>query len=172
MVTPGYANRLHRFKRSLLVMIVLASSGMIAFSIKLAFSRCENAAFEPTLYIVRGAVLVNGEPAENVNVAFHPRDVLRNAICPVGRTNDKGIFQLVLGSDKVGAPEGEYCVTFVWPDPNIEFDECECVDPVNHDRFKGMYASANDSSYLVLVDAKNTTLKFGLWRPRSNDPLP
>src|SRR6187401_2208154 len=91
----------------------------------------------PTLYAVEGKVLVNGEPAENLNVAFHPVDGDRNLFCPVGRTNSKGIFHLMTRSNSDGAPAGEYRVTLVWPDGLI--DECECPDPALHDRLKGLY---------------------------------
>jgi len=71
---------------------------------------------EPTLYAVEGKVLVNGEPAENLNVAFHPIDGDKNRFCPVGRTNNKGIFHLMTRSGADGAPAGKYSVTLVWPD--------------------------------------------------------
>ena len=72
-------------------------------------------------------MLVNGEPAENLNVAFHPLGGDKNLFCPVGRTNNKGIFHLMTRSGADGAPAGEYRVTLVWPDGLI--DECECPDP-------------------------------------------
>src|SRR5215218_2643991 len=71
---------------------------------------------KPTLYAVEGKVLVDGEPAENVNVAFHPLSGDKTFVCPVGRTNSRGIFRLMTRSDGDGAPAGEYSVTLVWPD--------------------------------------------------------
>ena len=169
---PDKTNQVDRTKITSLVMIVLTSSGLIVGSINLVSSRFGQSAHEPAVHFVGGEVLVNGEPAPNVNVAFHPLDSARNRACPVGRTNGQGMFVLALSSAKLGACEGEYSVTFVWPDPTIVFDECECPDPLIHDRFKGMYARAKDSTYRVRVDANSTTFNFSLWRPRSEDPLP
>ena len=121
---------------------------------------------------VEGMVWVNGEPAQNVNVAFHPVNDKLASMCPVGRTDDRGVFHLTTISSEDGAPACEYSVTFVWPDPSIEIDECECPDPLIHDRFKGMYASADQSEYRVMVSVPSSSFKFDVWRPRSDDPMP
>ena len=127
---------------------------------------------EPVLYAVEGIISVNGAPAQNVNVAFHPLNGDVNAFCPVGRTDSKGIFHLTTNSCADGAPAGEYNVTFVWPDASIEIDECECPDPLIHDRFKGLYATADQSGYRVTVSIASNSFRFNVWRPRSDDPLP
>jgi hypothetical protein len=114
----------------------------------------------PTLYAVEGKVLVNGEPAENLNVAFHPLDGDKNLFCPVGRTNNKGIFHLMTRSGTDGAPAGEYRVTLVWPDGLI--DECECVDPTLHDRLKGLYAKADQSKFQVRVGSSDNSFWFNV----------
>ncbi|MGE3638448.1 MAG: hypothetical protein AB7G28_07805 [Pirellulales bacterium] len=124
----------------------------------------------PTLYAVEGKVLVNGAPAENLNVAFHPLDRHQNPFCPVGRTNSKGIFHLTTRTAADGAPAGEYRVTFVWPDGLI--DECECPDPTLHDRLQGLYATADQSSLRVEVGPSGNAFWFNAWRPRTDDPLP
>jgi hypothetical protein len=115
---------------------------------------------EPILYAVEGKVLVNGEPAENLNVAFHPRGDDKNLFCPVGRTNNKGIFHLMTRSDADGAPAGEYRVTLVWPDGLI--DECECPDPILHDRLRGLYAKADQSKYKVRVGSSGNSFWFNV----------
>ena len=125
---------------------------------------------EPILYAVEGNVLVNGEPAANLNVAFHPLDGDKNLFCPVGRTDSKGTFHLMTRCGADGAPAGEYSVTLVWPDGLI--DECECIDPTLHDRLKGLYAKADQSIFQVRVGSSGNSFRFNAWRPRSDDPLP
>ena len=123
----------------------------------------------PALYAVEGKVLVNGEPAENLNVAFHPQGMDTNKFCPVGRTNSKGIFHLMTRSDADGAPAGEYRVTLVWPDGLI--DECECPDPSLHDRLKGLYAKSDQSTLQVSVGSSGNLFWFNARRPRSDGSL-
>jgi hypothetical protein len=125
---------------------------------------------EPILYAVEGKVLMNGEPAANLNVAFHPLDGDNNRFCPVGRTDSNGTFHLTTRCGADGAPAGEYSVTFVWPDGLI--DECECPDPSLHDRLKGLYAKADQMLFRVRVGSSGNSFRFNAWRPRSDDPLP
>jgi len=121
------------------------------------------ASAEPTLYAVEGKVLIDGEPAENLSVAFHPQGAKKNPFCPVGRTNHKGIFHLMTRSDGDGAPAGEYSVTLVWPDGLV--DECENIDPTLHDRLKGFYARADQSKLQVTVRSSGNTFWFNASRP-------
>lgn len=125
---------------------------------------------ELTLHAVEGKVLVDGEPAENLNVAFHPLDADKNPFCPVGRTNSKGIFHLMTRSDADGAPLGEYRVTLVWPDGAI--DECECPDPSLHDRLKGMYAKPDQSKLEVRVRPAGNSFWFNARRLSVEDRVP
>ncbi len=123
---------------------------------------------EPPLYAVQGKVLVDGEPVENLHVAFHPLDDAKNPFCPVGRTNSQGIFHLTTRHDADGAPAGEYRVTFVWPDGTI--DECECPDPLLHDQLRGFYANANQSTRQVSVNSSSNSFWFNASRPRTDAP--
>src|SRR5215831_20432657 len=129
----------------LLVLGLVLLFGAAAF----IFANARRAMAEPILYAVAGKVLMNGEPAANLNVAFHPLDGDKNQFCPVGRTDSKGTFHLTTRSGDDGAPAGEYNVTFVWPDGLI--DECECPDPSIHDQLKGLYAKADQSAFQVRV---------------------
>ena len=150
--------------------LLLVLGLVLPFGAAFLLSKERRPSAEPTLYAVEGKVLVNGEPAENLNVAFHPLDGDKNLFCPVGRTNSKGIFHLMTRSGADGAPAGEYSVTFVWPDGLI--DECECPDPSLHDRLKGLYAKADQSTFQVRVGSSGNSFWFNAWRPRIDDPLP
>ncbi|HEX4413769.1 MAG TPA: hypothetical protein VH107_09085 [Lacipirellulaceae bacterium] len=132
-------------------------------------SQARRSSAEPILYAVEGRVLVNGEPAENLSVAFHPLDNDKNLFCPVGRTNNKGIFHLMTRAGGDGAPAGEYRVTLVWPDGLL--DECECVDPTLHDRLKGLYAKAGQSKFQVKVGPSGKSFWFNADAPRIQDRL-
>lgn len=122
------------------------------------------------IYAVEGKILVNGAPAENLNVAFHPLGTDNNLICPVGRTNSKGLFHLTTRADADGAPPGEYSVTLVWPDGLL--DECECVDPSLHDRLKGIYAKPKQSRYHATVGTSGNTFWWNVVEPNASDKLP
>lgn len=151
--------------------VQLVVLGMILiWGTTLLFSATCRELAEPTVYVVEGIVRANGEPAANVHVAFHPLDGGKNRHCPVGRTNSNGIFHLTTHSGADGAPAGEYSVTLFWPDDSIEIDECECPDPSIHDRFKGLYAQA-DQGFRVRIDSSGKSFQFSAWRPRSDDSL-
>jgi hypothetical protein len=150
--------------------LLLVLGLVLLFGTAFILSKACRPSAEPILYAVEGNVLVNGEPAANLNVAFHPLDGGKNLHCPVGRTDSKGTFHLTTRCGEDGAPAGEYSVTFVWPDGLI--DECECTDPTLHDRLKGLYAKADQLLYRVRVDSFGNSFRFNAWRPRSDDPLP
>ena len=59
-------------------------------------------------------MLVEGKPAEGVQVFFHPLDASQRGI-PRGVTDAEGRFQLRTYHDGDGAPAGEYTVTVYWP---------------------------------------------------------
>src|SRR5262245_25475123 len=66
---------------------------------------------------VVGKLLVNGVPAANAMVAFHPLGTGGPAaLRPVGVTGPDGTFCLTSYEAGDGAPAGEYAVTAVWPD--------------------------------------------------------
>jgi 5-hydroxyisourate hydrolase-like protein (transthyretin family) len=151
--------------------IMLLVLGLVLpFGAAFVLSKVGRLSAEPTLYPVEGKVLVNGEPAENLNVAFHPLAGDKNLFCPVGRTNSKGIFHLTTRAEADGAPAGQYSVTFVWPDGLM--DECECPDPSLHDRLKGSYAKADQSTVQVSVGSSGNLFSFNASRPIVHDRLP
>jgi hypothetical protein len=143
---------------------------VLLLGVAFLFLRDRRSSVEPTLYAVEGKVLVNGEPAENLSVAFHPLDGDKNRFCPVGRTNSKGVFHLMTRSGADGAPAGEYSVTLVWLDGL--FDECECPDPLIHDRLKGLYAKADQSKLQVKVGSSGNSFWFNAVGPGVHNQLP
>jgi hypothetical protein len=68
------------------------------------------------VYPVKGKILVNGQPATDCQIAFHPTDAGDPAtrVTPRGLTDEKGEFQLTTYYGNDGAPEGEYVVTIEW----------------------------------------------------------
>jgi len=146
--------------------LLLVLGLVLPFAAAFLLSKALGPTTEPALYAVEGKVLVDGEPAENLNVAFHPQDSDKNLLCPVGRTNNKGIFHLMTRADADGAPAGAYRVTLFWPDGLI--DECECPDPTLHDRLKGLYANADQSRFQVLVGASSNSFWFNAVRSRTD----
>lgn len=162
-------SRAHMWRRrnsKLLLVLGLAFSLVTAFLL----SKEPMLSTVPNLHAVEGKVLVDGEPAENLNIAFHPLDAGKNPFFPVGRTNSKGIFHLMTRRDADGAPVGEYCVTLVWPDGAI--DECDCPDPSLHDRLKGLYAKADESRFQVRVSSAGNLFWFNAQRPSVDDRQP
>src|SRR5882672_7315648 len=69
----------------------------------------------PTVYPVRGEVLVNGQPAAGAVIVFNPRDKekLRQAYATV---QADGSFKLSTYGKFDGAAAGEYVVTVSWCD--------------------------------------------------------
>jgi hypothetical protein len=67
-------------------------------------------------YPVKGAVLVDGKPAKDAMVTFHPKETVGDRpYLPTGQTNENGEFALGTFVAGDGAPAGEYDITIVWP---------------------------------------------------------
>jgi glycine/D-amino acid oxidase-like deaminating enzyme len=62
------------------------------------------------VYPVKGQVLLDGKPAPQATVTFHPLGGDKERT-PSGQTDDQGNFTLTSFSSGDGAPEGEYAVT-------------------------------------------------------------
>ena len=104
---------------------------------------------ELPVHPVRGKVLVDGQPPIGAVVRFHaqqPRPVL--APTPRGQVGEDGSFQLTSYRVHDGAPEGEYRVTFTWPDASGEkredWDE-------GRQRLPGRYQDPARSGYTARV---------------------
>jgi len=118
------------------------------------------------IYPVEGILTVNGAPAANASLGFHPLDRGASARCPVGRTDIHGRFHLTTHSYCDGAPAGEYAVTIVWPDESSMVDECNCPDPLQHDRLNGLYANAEQTEIRVTVERSAKSFRLDAWQPR------
>ena len=65
---------------------------------------------------VEGRLLIQGKPAQGVQVFFHPSDATQRGK-PRGVTDAEGNFRLRTYHDGDGAPAGDYTVTVYWPGP-------------------------------------------------------
>jgi hypothetical protein len=68
----------------------------------------------PKVYPVRGQLLVDGKPAAQATVTFHPVGGAASAVRPSAQTDDQGYFTLTTQARGDGAPEGDYDVTVTW----------------------------------------------------------
>lgn len=104
------------------------------------------------LVAVSGRLMSDEKPVANANLAFHRVATDRSSVdCPVAITNPKGGFELTSQTLRSGIPAGEYVVTVVCRDPIVEFDECECPDPLQHDLFNGRYGRRDSSPLRVQI---------------------
>jgi hypothetical protein len=120
---------------------------------------------------VEGILMVDGSPAANASVAFHPLNSDKNASCAVGRTDHNGKFRLTTNSTSDGAPLGDYAVTVVWIDETISRDECEDENPLIHDQLKGYYAHAELTELRATVRPSGNLFCLHTRRP-PGDELP
>lgn len=99
----------------------------------------------PVKHQVIGTVLVNGVPAERVNVCLRNTDesVKGNARNPVAMTDANGRFSISTDAGADGAVPGEYVVTFFWPSSNTPMS--------SHDRFGGAFGDDKTSHYRIQV---------------------
>ncbi len=104
----------------------------------------------PVTHPVAGKIYVNGVPAGNASIAFHPiGDHAAEIYRPVGCSNLDGSFSLMPYATHDGAPEGEYVVTVLWVDRTQPYDECG--DLTIHDVLKGRYVDATKSTLRARV---------------------
>ncbi len=106
-------------------------------------------------YHIKGKVLVDGQPAKDVQVAFHPKGTGdQSAYFPSGKTDEKGEFALSTLTTGDGAPAGQYDVTIVWP---IRYN------PISTrwegDKLKGKYKDKSKPFTTVTVEPKDQELE-------------
>ncbi len=69
----------------------------------------------PKRYPVVGRVLVDGKPAADATVVFHPLVPVDVALPqPIGFTDAQGNFALTTIDSRDGAPPGDYAITVQW----------------------------------------------------------
>jgi len=124
---------------------------------------------EPTVYDARGTLTINGVPVSNASLAFHRTDGTASTACPVAITRDDGTFAMTTYAAGDGAPPGEYVVTLLWHDASQPVDECECIDPLQHDLLKGRYADAKTSQLHASIRREKNDLLIEATAPRENE---
>jgi hypothetical protein len=99
---------------------------------------------------VQGQLQVDGKPAANALVTFHPANAAPDAPHPTGLTDAQGVFRLTSFRENDGAPAGDYAVAVTW------FRSVPSRDP-RDDRFKSVnflparYASPKTSQLKATV---------------------
>ena len=106
-----------------------------------------------SVYPVSGKVVVKGQPASGAKVIFYPSapDAIEKKL-PVasGETDSAGTFKLQSYEPEDGAPEGDYKIAIVWPEPPRPnatgiFDE--------RDRLGGRYSNPDKSGLTAHVES-------------------
>jgi len=99
-------------------------------------------------YPVRGIVLVDGKPAKDAIVTFHPKEQTGDRpYLPTGQTNENGEFALATFVAGDGVPTGEYSVTVVWPVRRNPISTLWEGDKLN-----GRYANKGKTTLRVTVE--------------------
>ena len=101
---------------------------------------------------VAGQVLVDGEPAEGVQVTLYPSDEGHGLYqFPTAVTNADGEFKLRTYVSEDGAPQGNYAAVFIWPVPIDEQVE-------DDDRLKRLYRDPLKSTHKVTIEGTQVKL--------------
>jgi hypothetical protein len=101
------------------------------------------------VYPVRGVIRVDGKPAAECIIMFHPPAIEDpKRVMPFGQADADGKFAICSYVSGDGAPEGEYIVTFEWRERSglmkQNFD--------GPDRLKGKYSDPKKSEFRVKVE--------------------
>jgi len=113
---------------------------------------------------VRGQVLIEGKPAENAYVVFHPQGGAEEVqkLRPYGRADADGYFNLTTFETGDGAPAGEYKVTVICPgpapgmDPNNSDPELATAGP---DRLRGRFVNPETTTLRTTVSSGSNNLE-------------
>jgi 5-hydroxyisourate hydrolase-like protein (transthyretin family) len=91
---------------------------------------------------VSGVLHVDGSPAAEVEVAFHPQDANAKIKYQITTTTDKdGKFSATTYESGDGLPPGDYKITFAWLEGLT----------TQKDRLKGKFKNAKKSTHSVTV---------------------
>jgi len=94
---------------------------VFALSALILSAGCGQPSNEKAVFQIKGKVLVDGQPADQVQVVFHDVAGLDKAspTYPQGFTNPDGTLRISTYADGDGVPEGEYKVTFKQQEYNM-----------------------------------------------------
>jgi hypothetical protein len=101
------------------------------------------------VYPVRGQVLVDGHPATEAFVHFHPVEGNSSPGWIVGQVDAEGNFALSTYVAGDGAPEGDYVVTITWKSRGGPLNEFS-----GPDRLQGRYGDPKTSNLHFRVEKK------------------
>jgi hypothetical protein len=105
-------------------------------------------------YPVKGTILVDGRPAKEVVVSFHPKEDTGNRpYLPSGRTNERGEFVLSTFAEGDGAPACEYDVTIEWP---VRYNPISTL--WEGDKLNGRYSNQTKPAATVTIEKKRQEL--------------
>lgn len=105
---------------------------------------------------VSGKVLVNGRPAVDLFVYFHPTPKKDGeSFIPYGKTDENGDFQLNTFKNGDGVPRGDFLVTFEWKEKSGTFKN-QFQGP---DRLKGKFSKPESSTFNVSITNETTILE-------------
>ena len=107
------------------------------------------------VYPVHGLIRVDGKPASECIVMFHPADNDDpKRVMPFGQADAEGRFVICSYVNGDGAPTGEYVVTFEWRERSgLLKNNFE-----GPDRLKGRYYDPKKSNFRVTVEKKKHEL--------------
>lgn len=126
---------------------------LVAGTLLVSLSACGNKG--PVLYPVRGTVLINGQPAKDVNIMFSPvtpTEVGGVPLSPSGVTEEDGSFRLMSFKPGDGAPAGDYQVTVSYP-MNRFNKHLSGID-----RLKGKFSNPKTSGLTAKVEARSNDI--------------
>ena len=105
---------------------------------------------------VSGKVLVNGKPAADLFVYFHPTPKKDDqSFIPFAQTDENGDFKLNTFKNGDGVPAGDFLVTFEWNEKSGTFKN-QFQGP---DRLKGKFSKPESSTFKVTITNESTILE-------------
>ena len=131
-------------------------------ALTLALPACGNDG-RKKVYPTRGVILVDGKPAPDCFVMFHPTEEGDpKRVMPFAQAGEDGRFAMCSYVSGDGAPAGEYVVTFEWRGRSgLLKNNFE-----GPDRLKGRYADPKKSEFRVRVEKQPLDLPpFELKKP-------
>jgi hypothetical protein len=132
----------------------------------LALAGCSSYSGRRQVYPVQGQLFIQGQPADGARVVFYLSPGTgsdpQKPVFPLGDVAADGSFQLTTYLKNDGAPEGEYAVTVVWPEPRKPGERPDSTEE-RPDRLNGRYAEPENSPFhATIIRGTNTLAPFHL----------